>query len=774
MVNFTGLALSLAASLLIYLWIYDELSFDKMHQDHELIYRTLTFRKDGTEFVKTPSMPLPLAAYLRDEYPQIQSATFIKFESESPLQVGEKKIEVIPAFVDTHFFEVFSGFRFVEGDIKTSLSKPRSIILSQNTARMIFGNEEALGQTIESNKFSKEVYTVGGVVKIPDHSHIDFGYITLIDNNNYLHRTFTDNWRRSEWSSVYIKLNKNADVSSEFIESVNEYYTRQAGTAKRIVYQPIANIHFFSDYEWRHDRNLGEQKYLLIYGGLAIAIILLAIFNFVLLTIARASERFNEIGYRKIVGASKSQVFMQYISESFVQVLLALIAGLILVYALLPFFNQLTGKSIYFIPSINFTLTTISVAVLISLMAGIYPAFHLSSYNPLLIFKGGNPRGSKNILIKSLITTQSVISIFLLIFTVMIYQQIRFISKKDLGMDQKDIVVVTTGLWYDNEAFKHELLQNSDVLSCSFSTRSPADFYYQHPLTIDGIDTVFTTLFWVDQDFAKTYNIEIVEGQFLNTTNDDYWKATLAKTDSVNGKAKLISIPMVINETAKDMLGLNDPIGQRIGNNVIIGVVKDFNMRPLQHKISPVAMTHNPENIMTLNVKIKPERKSETIAYIRGTYAKHREDRGFSYSYFEDELTALYNSEIRLGNMLVYTTLLAFIISLMGIFSLASYGTQRRRQEIGIRKINGARMQDIMMMLNSDMLRWVVIAFVIAIPISAYFVNQWLNNYAYRTHFNWLLVIIIGVLTILVSFLSISWQCWKASRANPVDTLRYQ
>lgn len=772
-VNFTGLTLSLAASLLIYLWIYDELSFDKMHKDHQQIYRALTLHKSGVDFVKTPSLPLPLAEHLRNEYSQIETATFIKYESEMPLQFGDLKIEVVPAYVDTHFFDVFPGFQFVEGNMETALSEPRSIILSEKTADILFGNEKALGKTLESKKYSlNDVYKVGGVIKIPAHSHIDFGFITLIDHNNHLHHTFMNNWKRQEWSSTYIKLNKQTEVSTEFISSINDFYSKQAGKPKRILFQPIANIHLFSDYNWQHDRNLGEYKYILIFAGLAIAIVLLAVFNFILLTVARASERFNEIGYRKIVGATKAQVFFQYIMESFVQVLTAICSGLLLLYALLPWFNQLTGKSISFMPSFDFIATTLLLGLSISLITGLYPALYLSSYKPSLIFKGGNPSGSKQLLIKALITTQSVISIFLLIFTTSVYQQIRYINNIDLGLSKENIVVIPTGLWYDNAAFKNELLQNSDIKAATFSTRSPANFHNQIPLSIHGIDTVFATLFWVDKDFAHTYNLEMIEGKFLSTTNDEYWNRVLSKKDST--KDHLISIPMVINETAREMLNLNDPIGQRIGNNVVMGVVKDFHIRPLQHKIGPVAMVNNPETIQTLNVKINNENKQETIKYIRDTYAKHREDRGFSYSYFEDELTALYDAENRMAGMLLSATVLGFIISLLGIFSLASYGTQRRRQEIGIRKVNGARTENIMVMLNSDFLRWILIALIIAIPIGLFSISQWLENYAYRTEVNWLTIVLIGFSTLLVSFLSISLQCLRAARRNPVDVLRYE
>ena len=391
-----------------------------------------------------------------------------------------------------------------------------------------------------------------------------------------------------------------------------------------------------------------------------------------------------------------------------------------------------------------------------------------------MIFKGGNPKGSKQILIKTLITSQSVISIFLLIFTSMVYQQIRYINNADLGLQKDNIVVVPTGLWYDNSAFKNELLQNSNIINVTFSTQSPAGFHNQIALSSHGLDTVFATMFWVDKDFATTYGLEMVEGRFLNTTSDTYWNRILQREDSLAINKSIFSVPLVINETARDMLNLEDPIGHRIGNMVIMGVVKNFHLRSLEHEIGPLAMVYDPQVIHTLNAKINPKNKPETIAFIREAYAKHRENRGFSYSYFEDELGALYMAENQMAGILVHATILGFVISLLGIFSLASYGVQRRKQEIGIRKISGARTENILAMLNSEFLRWILIAFLVAAPIAVYSVNQWLENYAYRTNINWILIFLIGLLVLLISFIAISWQCWRAARENPVDVLRYE
>lgn len=775
---FIGFVTGLTASMLIYLWIYDELSYEKFHADNKRIYRVLALKKEGNSYTKTPDLPIPLAESLRENFANIEDATFIKYGSETPLQVGDNKFEVTPAYVDLHFFRVFSGFEFIVGDIDNALSDPGSIIISEKTARLLFGDANPLGQIVSSNKFYNIDYKIGGVVKVPARSHIDFGFLTLLQNDKFLHRTFMNNWQRSGWTSVYFKLNKGVITTNNFIASVSNHMAENAGKPVKLIFQPITNIHLFSDYSWFFDKNIGEYKYVLIFSGLAILILVMASLNFIVLTTARASERFIEIAFRKVSGASKKQLFFQFLFESSIQSLLALLMALAIAWFLIPWFNELTGKSIIFSISWKFILSLTVITLGVNLISSLYPAVYITSFNPVMIFKGGNPTGSKSGFIKLLVITQYAITSCLLIFTFMIIKQINYITNKDLGITKENIVVVPTGLWYDISAFKSTLLQNPNILSVTASTRAPANFYNQLPLYYERMgsqDSIYATMFWVDSDFAETYGLEIVQGKFLSMSYDDHWKYRISNNSGSLEASNLFSIPIVINETARDMMGINDPIGQRLNKNyVIAGVVKDFHFRPLHNKINPIVMVYNPENIMTLNVKINPENKGEALSYLKKTYMNFREDRGYSYSFFEDEIDKQYQSEKQLEEMLVYFSVLGIIISMLGLFGMASFSTNRRIKEIGIRKINGANIWDLLVLLNTDYLKWVLLSLFIGIPIGYYLVLKWLENFSYRTSISLWIIIICGLSTIVIALLSVNWLCWKVARKNPVEALRYE
>ncbi len=775
---FIGFVAGLTGSMMIYLWIFDELSYEKFHSDYDRIYRVLALKKEGDLFKKTPSLPIPLAESLRENFVNIENATFIKYGSEAPLQVGDNKFEVTPAYVDDHFFSVFSGFEFIEGNIDHALSGPGAVILSEKTARLLFGDKNALGQIVSSNKFYNIDYKVAGVVKVPSRSHIDFGFLTLLRNDKYLHRTFMNNWQRSEWTSVYLKLNKEAITTDNFIAKVSNHMSDNTGKPAKLIFQPIANIHLFSDYSWFLDKNIGEYKYVLIFSGLAILIVVMASLNFTVLTTARASERLTEIAYRKVLGSGKKQLFFQFLFESSIPSLLALLVALAIAWYLIPWFNELTGKSIFFSISWKFILSLIAITLGVNLLSSLYPAVYITSFNPVLIFKGSNPTGSKSGFLRFLVITQFAITTGLVIFTLAINRQMKFVENKELGIDKENIVVVPMGLWYDISAFKSELLQNPDITSVTASSKAPADFYNQIRFNYEGIqskDSVYATLFWVDSDFAETYGLEIVQGNFLTSTYDDYWIRANSTKQGNSDSSHLFSRPVVINETARNMMGINDPLGLRLNQDmVIVGVVKDFHFRPLHNKINPMVMMYNPENIMTLNVRISPGSKERALAYLKETYTKFREDRGYSYSFFEDEIGKQYQSEKQFEDMLFYFSSLGVIISMLGLLGMASFITVRRIKEICIRKINGARAWDVFVLLNIDFLKWVFVSLIIGLPIGYYLVMNWLENFSYRISISPWLIIISSLFTILIAFLSINWLCWKVVRKNPVEALRYE
>ena len=358
--------------------------------------------------------------------------------------------------------------------------------------------------------------------------------------------------------------------------------------------------------------------------------------------------------------------------------------------------------------------------------------------------------------------------------TLIFIKQLNFIHNKDLGLDDKNVVIIPTGLWYDNNEFKQELLRNPNILNVSASVAAPIDFgwKYQFPLSYQGrIDSLEASLFWVDEDFAETYHLEIVKGQFLQMDYNDFWKETEKKKD---GKDYTVSLPIVINETAEKLLGFDDPIGQRIGDNIIVGVVKDFHFRPLRYPISPLIMINDPQNIMTMNVRIAPGNTSETLNYIRDTYKKNRNDREFSYSFFDDLLNEKYQEETRLRNITIAFALLAIVISVLGILGMSVYSIDRRTKEIGIRRVAGAKSSEILLLLNMEFIKWVLVAFIVATPIAWYTMNNWLQNFVYKTELSWWIFLLAGVIALGIALLTVTWQSWKAATRNPVEALRYE
>ena len=779
-ITFTGFTLSIAAGLLIYLWVYNELSYEKFHPDYQRIYRVLTLSKQGDKIVKSANCYRPVPKTMKMDYPQIEYATYLSYDSEdSPLhpESGGEKIEARMCWTNEDFFKIFGGFKFIEGSLKSAFEKPDNIVLSEKTAKKIFGNQPALDKVLISDKFSKEVFTVGGVIRIPEQSHIDFGYIISEKNSRY--SFYSDNWSDNNWVRVYIKLRKDAKIDDQFLSAISNHVSRYSKYTDKLMFQPLDDIHLHTDFEtFNEDKNISSYKYVLIFSGLAFLIILMASINFSALSVARASERSVEIGIRKVNGSSRISIFRQFLTESVFQTFAAAIVALFVVWFLLPWFNTLSSKQLTFNFSPGLVINLFMLTFLVGIIAGIYPSFYLSSFNPVGIFRGGSISGSRSNFIRLLVTIQFTIAIFFIIATILFIKQLNYIHNKDLGMDDKNVVVIPTGLWYDNKEFKEELLRNPRIISVSASGYAPVDFDWKYllPLNHQGrIDSLETSLFWADEDFAKTYKLEVTKGQFLQMDYSGYWKEWEKQSKSKKeGKDYTVSIPIVINQTAEKMLGFDDPIGQRIGNNIIVGVVKDFHFRPLYFPIGPLIMTNDPENIMTMNIRIAPGKTSETLDYIRRIYKKDRDDRELSYAFFDDLLNEKYQSETRLKNITVAFALLAIIISVLGIFGMAVFSIDRRTKEIGIRRVAGAKSSEILILLNKEFIIWVLVAFIIASPVAWHIMNKWLQNFVYKTEFSWWIFLLAGIIAFGIALITVNWQSWRAATRNPVEALRYE
>jgi putative ABC transport system permease protein len=779
-ITFTGFTLGIAASLLIYLWVFNELSYEKFHPDYQRIYRVLTLSKQGDEIVKSPWCYRPLPKTMKMDYPQIEYATYISYSSEdSPLKLesGSEKIEARMCWSDEDFFKIFGGFKFIEGSTETAFEKPDNIVLSEKTAKKIFGDQPALGKVLISDKYSKEVYTVGGVVRIPELSHIDFGF--MLTDNNSRYSAYSNNWGDKGFTRVYIKLRKDAKIDDQFLSAITNHISRYNKITDKLMFQPLADIHLHSDYpDDYYSKKPGSFKYVWIFSGLALLIILMATLNFSALSVARASERSVEIGIRKVTGGSRSSIFRQFMSESVFQTFTATFFAIGIVWFILPWFDSISEKELTINFSLRLIINIFLLTSMVGIIAGLYPSLYLSAFNPVGIFRGGTISGSKSNFIRLLVTVQFTIAVFFIISTTVFIKQLSYIHNKDLGIDGDNVIVIPTGLWYGNKEFKEELLRNPRIISVSASTSAPIEGGFKRglPLSHQGrTDTLQVNHFFVDEDFAKTYKLKITKGQFLQMSSGAYWEEMgKASKNKKEGNEYTISIPVVINETADKMLGFDDTIGQRIGNNVIVGVVKDFNFRSLHYTIEPLILSNNPEAINTMNVRIAPGNTSETLNYIRDVYMKHRDDREFSYRFFNDIRDEKYQSETRLRNITIAFALLAIAISVLGILGMAIFSIDRRTKEIGIRRVAGATNTEILILLNAEFILWVAAAFVIASPVAWYIMNNWLQNFIYKTELSWWIFALAGIIASGIALLTVSWQSWKAATRNPVEALRYE
>ena len=765
LITLLGFTFGVMASLLIYLWVLNELSYEKFHPDHDRIYRVLTLAKEGDDIVKSAGCYRPVAKTLKMSYPQIEKATYLSFDSEdSPLKRNEggEKIEARCMSTNEDFFSIFSGFTFIEGSPRDAFSNPSNTVLSEEVARKLFGNEPALGKTVISDKYDPLIYTVSGVVRIPKQSHIDFGFVVSGKSSRYAY--VEDSWGDKAHVHVYIKLAKNAWIDDKFLDGITNHLGRFSRLSDKLVFQALTDIHLHTNYQtYLYDKNISSYKYVWIFSGLALLIILMAALNFSVLSVARSSERSTEIGIKKVCGAERPGIILQFMGEAVLQTTAATLVALFLIWMILPWFNMFTGQYLTLNLSFGLLISILLLTVLVGIVAGIYPSLYLSSLKTSRIFRGGSQTGSKSNFTRLLVVIQFSIAAFFIIATSVFIKQLNYIQGKDLGFDRNNIVVIPTGLWYENKSFKDELLKNPNILGVTATAYAPVDFNWEIRLAVNHAgrsDSIRAAMIWADEDFAKTYKLDVVKGQFLRMDFNSFWK---------EGETNL---PAVINETAEKIIGFQNPIGERIGNYVIAGVVKDFHFRPLHYPIGPLIITYDPQNIMTMNVRIAGKNRAETLKFIRDVYQKHRKSRGFSYSYFDDLLAQKYQDEVRLRNLTLIFSVLAIIIAMLGILGMAVFSCDRRTKEIGIRKANGASLREILFMLNKEFLKWVVVAFVIAIPVAWYAMHRWIENFAYRTELSWWIFLLAACLTMVTALIAVNWQTFRVARRNPVEALR--
>jgi hypothetical protein len=756
----------MACCLLIAIWVQDELSYDKFHENAEHIYRVnMNDQKYDTVW---PVVSIPVGPALKEEFPEVIDSARVS-DFSALITRGEKKLDEIGAYVDPSFFEIFS-FPFAKGDPQTALSAPFSIVISQEMVEKFFGDEDPFGKNLKLN--DELSFTVTGVIKdVPQNSHLNFDFLAPFKIFEEKDRDPT-HWGRFQ-IYTYVMLLDDAP-SKEFEKKIagllQEHNVRPG---PKLGLEPLTRIHLYAA------DGGGDIRYVYVFSIIALFILVIACINFMNLSTARSSTRAKEIGMRKVTGAQRADLIKQFMGESVLISLIAMYFAVILVVLLLPVLSNLADKQLTLNPQGNWNLILgfVGIVLFTGLLAGSYPALFLSSFRPADILTGSliptKDGMKKTVFRKALVVIQFSVSIFLIISTLVIFKQLHFIRSVDLGYEKEHLISIplrgNTAQQY--EAFKSELLQDSRISNVSATSEVPVLIYYLHigydwegkdPKKESRMNEVL-----VDHDFIETLNMTIVQGRGFS-----------------KDRATDASEAYIVNEAAVKAMDIESSVGKRflapthagMREGTIIGVVKDFHFRPLHDEIEPLVMFIEPEKFRFLCIRVKSEISDmpSTISFIESVYKKFTPNFPFEYNFLDETFDRLYRSEQKTGSILGYSTFLAIFISCLGLFGLAAQMAEMRIKEIGIRKVLGASVSGITLLLSKEFMKWVVVANVIAWPVAYYAMNRWIQNFAYRTSIALWIFFLAAFLAFLIALITVGYQAIKTAMANPVDALRYE
>ena len=753
-INITGLAVGIACCVLILLWVQDEMSFNKFHKNHKEIYR-ITMSLDG-QWANTS--PWALAPILKREYPEIQSATRIR-RNDLLFTYEEKSFYESTYFVDPDFFDIFT-FPWVKGSQETSFPTQESVVITERIATKYFGSEDPVGKTFTANNKTK--FTVTGIIKnVPANSTLTFDILASFKRFG---EAQLNRWSVGPVTFILLQKNASPDALKEKIEGIYMKYNQTLNKEVLTGIQPLSRIHLYSL------NGRGNIIYIYIFSTIALFILLIACINFMNLSTARGSTRAKEVGLRKVVGARRQHIINQFYGESLLLSFVSLFIALVLVYLLLPAFNNLAQKSMRLNPGSNLPvlLGLVGITLFTGMVSGSYPALFLSSFRPSNVIKGSLfARSSKPLLRKVLVVTQFTIAIVLIIGTIVTTKQLNFIRNKELGFNRQHVISLPMNptLWESYEAFKNASLKNHSVTQVTSATNRPTRVGMFNTVSWEGSGPEHIEVFRFiacDHDFIKTFEMEMAKGRDFSR---DY------PTDMRN---------YIVNEEAVKLMGLEDPVGNLISfsknEGQIIGIVKNFHSRSLHSPIEPLVLTLAQQNWKPKHVflKIGPENVSQILDDLAKTWKKFVPNYPFDFLFLDEAFEQLYRTDQRTGTIFKYFAILALFISCLGIFGLAAFTAEQRTKEIGIRKVMGASISGIISLISKEFVLLLTLANVLAWPISYYLMKGMLNNYAYRTNITVWIFLIAGVLACSIALLTVSYQAFKAARTDPARSLRYE
>ncbi|WEK34849.1 MAG: ABC transporter permease [Candidatus Pseudobacter hemicellulosilyticus] len=771
LINILGLTVGLTGCFLIFLYVRFEMSYESWHPKKDRIFRVVANIKTPTEELRTTGPSWAVPSNLKDEFPEVED--FVRFSRHSILfRYNDIKIqEENTRFVDSSLFRVF-GFRMLKGNPATALRDPRSVVLTETAAKKYFGNEDPIGKVLLMTNEGQSASVTGVIRDVPENTDLKGDvYVSMT--------TLTKEWNPSldkQWgnygSMAYLLLRPGTDPKAlekkfpGFLQKRNGKEMEEHQMFASLFLEPLREVYLYTT---REGNKTGRISNVYVFSIVAAFILLIACINFINLTTARSTERAREVGIRKVVGALKGQLTRQFLTESLLISSVAFILSMLSAALLLPAFNELAGKQIssgiFSNPEDLAVLLAASIGV--GLLAGLYPALVLSSFRPIVVLKGRFATGAQGILLrKGLVIFQFTISIALVIGTLVVNNQMRYMNHQNLGFNKDQMLVLTTFSDPQTHTFKEELRKLAGVRQISAGSSVPGDGYNSAYSEIENrngdLQVANLRLYFVDFDYIPLFDMKLVAGRAFS---GDF------KTDTTQA--------MLLNESAVKMFGYTSPeqaIGKRFKQwgreGKIIGVLKDFHYTSLQSDIAPLTLRIEPGAYDKVIANIPAAAAPATIATIEKKWKEFFPNRPFSYSFLNDIFDQQYRSEQRFGKLFLNFAILAIFISCLGLLGLASYSTMQRTKEIGIRKVMGASVSNILHLLSSDFLKLVSIAFVIAAPLAGFFMYRWLQDFAYRSQLSWWIFGLAAILALLITVTTISFLAIRAALANPVKSLR--
>lgn len=765
-INIFGLTIGITCTILIFLWVKDELAFNKFHANYNNIYQVMAHRDFNNQVFTDQNMVLPLAETIKKDIPQIKNAVVTTHRQSHVLTYGESQLKKYGYRVSDGFFDIFS-WKFISGNPATAIQDAYSLILTESTAKSLFGNADPMNKIVKvDNEYDAKVTAV--VADIPGNSSFQFDFINSFNyDSEFLQRSMTD-WTNSSWT-VFIQARPGTNISA-LEKKINEIKQQHDPTDKKISTYfafPMEKWRLYSDF--KDGKNIGGLiAYVRLFTIIACIILLIACVNFMNLSTSRSEKRAKEVGVRKTMGSPRAQLIFQFFTESLIITLIAFLCSIVVVFMLLPAFNTLVNKQLAFdLTDPSFWIASLIIVSFTGIIAGSYPSLYLSSFNPVKVLKGTFLPGKAAILPRRiLVVGQFVISILLISATIIIYQQIQHIRHRDIGYNPDNLIMIPSSpdLSRNFAAVKQELV-STGMVEATTRTMSPiTDIWWRSPAPDwEGKPENASIIFAgesSDVDFTKTMGIKILDGRDFSGTPAD-------------------SSSMLLNKAAVEVLGIKNPVGMQMryagGIYTVIGVTDNYVMGSPFEPVDPMMMFYNPNRVNSITIRLKSSAQlQKALPAVESIFKKFNPAVPFEYQFVDQEFAKKFVSEELISKLTNIFAGLAIFICCLGLAGLASFTIEKRIREIGIRKVIGATVPQLLMLISKEFLKLVGIAFIIAVPLTWWLMYNWLQKYTFRINISLWLFGAVGVMALLLTLIVVSLNTIKAAKAKPVDSLRME